>query len=311
MRTETSVSSAIGTRTRVSIDRTIAELAERQHGVIARTQLRDAGISRDAIHHRLGRVLHQVHKGVYASGHRRLTREGRWLAAVLAAGPGASLSHRAAAALLGLGAYVHLEVTAPGTRRVRPGIQIHSCRLPPDEVTTERAIPVTTASRTILDLAAVVPANHVERAINEAEFRRLTDTLSLADLVARYPGRRGIQTVKQVLARLRHGATITRSELESRFLEFLRTTGLPLPSPNTWLHLGERSIECDCVWHSQRLIVELDGHAGHHTAAAFERDRARDRALNAHGWRTIRVTWRQLHSEPEALAADLRRILAA
>jgi very-short-patch-repair endonuclease len=295
-----------------SFDRWIAGIAERQHGVVARDQLLSAGVRAHVIDHglKLGR-LHALHQGVYAVGHRRLTREGRWLAAVLAGGEGAVLSHRSAAALWGFGAAVHLDVTAPDTHRVRPGIQIHSSRLPPDEVTVERAIPLTTVPRTILDLAAVVQADQVERAINEAEFRRLTDPLSLADLVARYPGRRGIRTIKAILYRLRDGATITRSELESRFLAFLRTTGLPLPSLNTWLRLGARSIECDCVWRVQRLVVELDGHAAHHTTAAFERDRARDRALNARGWRTVRVTWRQLHQEPEALAVDLRKLLPA
>jgi very-short-patch-repair endonuclease len=129
--------------------------------------------------------------------------------------------------------------------------------------------------------------------------------LSLGDLVARYPGRRGLRAIKEILARLEMGTAVTRSELEDRFLAFLRATGLPLPQVNAPL-LG---FECDCVWREHALVVELDGHGAHGTRAAFERDRARDRVLSANGWRSVRITWRQLHFEPEALALDLRKIL--
>jgi hypothetical protein len=109
---------------------------------------------------------------------------------------------------------------------------------------------------------------------------------------------------------LETGATVTRSELEVRFLAFLDANRFPRPVSNTWLHAQGTWIECDCVWHPQRVVVELDGRAFHATAAAFERDRARDRRLQAAGWRTVRVTWRQLREHPESLAADLRAILA-
>jgi putative AbiEi antitoxin of type IV toxin-antitoxin system/uncharacterized protein DUF559 len=291
-------------------DWSIAAFAHRQHGVVARSQLLDAGLTGHAIDHRVRRGrLHLVHRGVYAVGHGLLTAEGRWMAATLAAGPKAVLSHRAAASAWLLMRSSHLEVTGT-VHRSRPGIQIYRSRLPAEETTTLRGIPLTTVPRTLLDLAAVLPAHQVERAANEAQYRGHRDRLSLADMVERYPRRHGIGTIKQILARFQAGTTITRSELESRFLDFLRTTGLPLPSLNTWLHLRDRWIECDCVWQDQRLVVELDGHAAHHTTTAFERDRARDRALTTNGWRTVRVTWRQLHQEPEGLAADLRRILA-
>jgi very-short-patch-repair endonuclease len=104
---------------------------------------------------------------------------------------------------------------------------------------------------------------------------------------------------------------VTRSELEARFVHFLRAHSLPVPAFNAGLFVAGRWIQCDCVWQAERVIVELDGLAVHGTAAAFERDRARDRALNANGWRTVRLTWRQLHGEPEALAYDLRALLSA
>ena len=227
------------------------------------------------------------------------------MAAVLAAGPEAALSHRAAAAQLGLGHWPHLEVTAR-RRRDRPGIRVHTSSLPPDEIAVVQAIPTTRLARTLLDLAAVLPPHQVERAVNEAEVQGLTDILSLPDLVARYPGRRGIRTIKSILSRLEAGPVFTRSELESRFLAFVRKARLPSPILNAPLSGYER----DCVWPDQRLVVELDGHAFHATRASFERDREKDRALLAAGWRTIRLTWRQLDQSPEALVADLRMMLA-
>jgi very-short-patch-repair endonuclease len=289
------------------VDRLIARLAERQHGVVSRAQLLHAGAGVGAIDHRVvGERLHVVHLGVYSVGHSALAIDARRMAAVLAAGPRAVLSHRAAAAVWQLKSSDHLEVTAPTERR-RPGIRIHRSKLPPDEITTIRAIPVTTIPRTLLDLAATLPDHQLERVVNEAEAQGLRDRLSLADLVARYPGRKGLRTIKQILERLQAGTTVTHSELEARFLAFIRKTGLPSPALNAHL----MGFECDCMWRDQRVVVELDGHATHDNFGAFERDRARDRALAAGGWRTVRITWRQLHAEPESIAADLRRVLGA
>lgn len=283
-------------------------MAEPQHGVVARRQILDAGVGRRIVERRLeaGR-LHVVQRGVYAVGHRVLTREGQWMAAVLAAGPQAALSHRSAAALWMLCSSTKLEVTVP-SGRTRPGIMIHRAIVPADELTTERGIPVTTVPRTLLDLAGLVPRHQVERAINEADVRRLHDPLSLADLLDRYPRRRGAATIRSIL---RDGVTVTRSELEARFLSCLRRSGLPLPEVNAPLHVAGRWIECDCLWRDRGLIVELDGWAAHGTAAAFERDRARDRILQAHGWRLARITWRQLRDDGHAVAYDLSALLSS
>jgi hypothetical protein len=145
--------------------------------------------------------------------------------------------------------------------------------------------------------------------VHEAEVHRLTDPLSLEDLAARYPRRRGIATIKAILTNLESGLHVPQSELESRFLAFAAAAALPRPELHSHLHVGGRWLECDCVWRSQRVVVELDGRAVHATTAAFERDRARDRALHAEGWRVIRVTWRQLHDESAAIASDLRKVL--
>jgi hypothetical protein len=234
------------------------------------------------------------------------------MAAVLAAGEGAVLSHRSAAMLWGIrdSARSRIDVTAAKGVHSRSGISIHEAVLPADEVTAKDGVPVTTPPRTLLDLAAVAP-RAVERAINEAEVLRLTDHLSLADLVARHPGRRGVAAIRRVLDAGVAGATVTRSRLERAFLEFLDRAGLPRPEVNAHLEISGTLTEVDVVWRSARLIVELDGFAAHGTRRAFERDRARDRALQAAGWRVIRITWRQLHERPDVLAAELRALLAA
>jgi very-short-patch-repair endonuclease len=176
-------------------------------------------------------------------------------------------------------------------------------------VTTVDGIPVTTVPRTLFDLAAVIPFHQLSRAVNEAEVRRLWDPLSLNDLLTRHPRRPGAAALRAVLAT--PGVNITRSELEDRFLELLRDARLPRPETNVSIEVNGIWIEVDCMWRQQRLSVELDGHAIHATRSAFESDRARDRALIASGWRVMRITWRQLHDEPEALTRDLRASLAA
>jgi predicted transcriptional regulator of viral defense system len=292
------------------LEQALADLAGRQHGVVARRQLLEIGFGPRAIARRLesGR-LHSLHRGVYAVGHRVVACEGRWMAAVLAIGPGSALSHRSAAAHWGLlslrGGAVH--VTGERAVRERPGIIAHCSRLPSDETTTLDGVPVTTVPRTVLDLAVMAPRRSIEQALNEAERRQLTDPLSLNDLVARYRGRRGLATLRTVLADRTPG--ITRSELEDRFLAFLDRAGLPRPELNAAIHLDDRFIEVDCVWRRQKLVVELDGRSTHDTADAFYGDRARDRALLVAGWSTVRVTWRDLDAEADRLAKELRALL--
>jgi len=293
-------------------DRGVALLAGAQHGVVSRRQLFVLGLGRGAIFHRLARGrLHEVHRGVYAVGHPLLSDRGRWMAAVLAGPPGTFLSHRSAAALWEIRSHRggRAEVTCRQRMHGAPGIVRHRALLPEDEVTRVDRIPVTTVARTILDLAAVLDCRRVERALNETEVRGLGGDLALADLVRRYPGRRGIACIRG-LVQAGAGVALTRSELEERFLALVSDHGLPQPLVNAGLFAGGRWYEADSLWREQRLVVELDGRAVHATRSAFERDRARDRALQVAGWRVVRVTWRQLDSEPEAVVADLRRLLA-
>lgn len=293
-------------------DVAIAELAERQYGVVSRTQLLTLGLGEDAIDHRLrlGR-LHRLHRGVYAVGHSVVSREGRWIAAVLAGGPQAVLSHRSAAALWGLRetSSAWIEITTPSTSRSRGAIRRHRGKLPPDEIALCRQVPTTTVPRTLFDLAAVLSVDRLEAAMRKAEFLQLYNRLSLPDLLHRYPGHRGNAKLRSCLEE--RGGTIgfTRSELEERFLFFVDRAGLPRPQLNAQLQMEGRWIEVDCLWRDARLIVELDGRAAHGTLAAFEADRERDRRLQSAGWRVVRVTWRQLHDESTALARDLRAML--
>jgi very-short-patch-repair endonuclease len=296
----------------VGIDRCIANVAQGQHGVVARQQLLALGISEDRIKGRLRRgQLHLVHRGVYAVGHRLLSTDGRWTAAVLACGPGATLSHRSAARLWRLwpGSSGAIEVTRTKGWRAPAGLSIHRASLPDDERTVVDGIPVTTPPRTILDLAAAVSRRQLERALNEVEVRGLTDRLSIPDLLARYPRRRGSVALRALLDddAVTHG--ITRNDLEERFVALLDSHRLPRPRFNADLAVCGRFFSVDCLWVNERLIVELDGRAVHGTRRAFEADRERDRLLLVDGWRVMRVTWRQLRDDKARIAADLRTAL--
>ena len=293
------------------LDAAIAALAREQLGVVTRSQLAAMGAGAGAIEHRVrcGR-LHPVHRGAFAVGHPLLGRNGVWSAAVLAAGPGAALSYRSAAAFWAIrrSDRMRIEVSVPRHRRSTARLELHCVDMQPDEVTAEEGIRVTTPARTLFDLAAVVPPHQLEAAFNEAEYRRLTSAVSLGALLARYPGRRGTRAIKRVLENHhKNGATRTRSDLERALLSLVDAYGLPRPKINRTTDHGE----LDARWAEQRLIVECDGFAAHGTRRAFERDRARDRALVVAGWRVIRLTWRQLTTEPDTIAEQLRSLLNA
>jgi very-short-patch-repair endonuclease len=304
MEDECAVDPVIGGELRTRpFDELIAVLAERQHGVVARRQIVALGMGSRAIDHRVrcGR-LHFVHRGVYAVGHRVLSQRGRWMAGVLACGTAAVLSHRSAAALWGIRptSRAFIDVTTPRRLHARPGLHPHRAVLPADEVTVHDGIPTTTPARTLLDLAAVIPRQALERALDEVEVLRLPGPHTLLD---RYPRRRGAATLGALVLTSRN-PTPTRTELEAKFLTFLDGWGFHRPDVNTTIE----GLEVDAAWRDARLIVELDGYATHGTRRGFERDRKRDRQLAAAGWRVIRLTWREL-SGGEALARELRALL--
>jgi hypothetical protein len=288
-------------------EQAIVALAERQYGVVSHSQLLALGLAAEAIKYRVrANRLHPLYRGVYAVGQRQLPREARWMAAVLACGPGTVLSH------LPAGAHWQLirdrgrrEVTVPRHRRERSGITVHEACLPADEITVHEGIPITTVPRTLFDLATALTPRQLERAINEAEVRRLWDELSLEHLLDRYPRRRGNPDVRAALQGRSQGATVTRSELEDTFLELTDAAGIQRPEINALVE----GYEVDAVFRDTRLAVELDGPDTHGTAAAFEADRERDRVLQAAAWRVVRITYRQMRDTPSAVIRDLRMLL--
>lgn len=284
------------------LDNAVAELARRQHGVVSRAQLIALGLGEDAIDWRVRRRrFHRMYQRVYAVGHTALTRNGRFMAAVLACGDGAALSHFSAAVLWGIlngdGRAIH--VTAPGHKRCR-GIVVHRSPLEGERV-RRFGIVVTTPARTIVDLADVVQRRRtLERAIDEAEYLRLDWT----DAAPRR-GRRGSGLLSSVLAVHEPGSTRTRSELEEMFLALCDSRGFPRPEVN----VGIEGYECDFVWREQRLIVETDGRRAHGTERARRRDPVKDADLQIAGWRVVRVPSVRLFREPDAVADQLERLL--
>lgn len=291
-------------------ERQVARLATRQHGVVARRQLLALGYGEEAIKLRLdaGR-LHPLHREVFALGHPRISETGRRWAAVLAYGDEALLSHRSAAALWGLARQrsAVIDVTATigrqGIHR-RAGIFIHRGRLNGEDRTERGGMAVTTVARTLFDLAEFVDLKRLESAWEEADRLKLLELRAIERVCERGYGRRALRPIRRLLTEAR-APIVTRSPLEDRFAAFCHEHRLPMPAFNTTV-LG---FEIDAIWPRRRLALELDSWEFHHHRAAFERDRARDTALQAAGYRVLRVTDRRLKSDAVALASELRQLL--
>ena len=289
------------------IESRIVTLAEAQHGVVARAQLLSLGLTEGAVARRMRAArLHRVHRGVYAVGHAVLSREGHWMAAVLACGPGAVLSHRDAAALWNLrgnSAAARVDVTIPrgSGHRSTPRIRVHLTRRL--DSTVVRGIPVTSVARTLADLAEVLPARGLEKAFQQAFTLRLLDARDVAALPSGRPGPARVGALPEE-HELGGG---TRSGLEDAFLALRLRHGIPRPVVNG--RVG--GFEVDFHWPEARLIVETDTFRFHGGRSAFTADRARDRALAVRGWHTVRATDAAIYGGPGALAADILHLLNA
>jgi very-short-patch-repair endonuclease len=271
---------------------------------VTRAQLLELGVGAPAIDYRVkvGRLI-GVQRGVYAVGHRPPSMLARAMAAVLACGCGAALSHASAGVLWEMVPRwsAPIEVTAPGDRRPR-GIRVHrSPGLPDRDVTTHFGIPVTSPARTVLDLAARLDDQALARAVNEARLRGWLRLEDLAELLVRSPGRATLRLWPFV----EHADGPTRSVFEDAFLAFVDRHGLPRPEVNQQI----AGYEVDMLWREQRLIVELDSRTHHDGDEPFERDRDRDADLLAAGFPVVRVTWWRLTREPEREAARLDALL--
>lgn len=286
-------------------DAPLAAIAHEQDGPVSGTQLRALGLSAGAIKDRVrtGR-LHRLHHDVFAVGHVALTPRGHLMAAVLAGGPGAVAGHRSAAALHGVRPHngTRHDVIAPTHRRSTDRITFHRTRLHSDDVTEVDGVPCTSVARTLLDLADVVADDHLARAVKRAQILRTLDLAEVERVLARANGRRGVTRLRAALGVIPTG---TRSELEDRLLALLGRARLPAPRVNALL-LG---FEVDFHWPAHRLVVETDGYETHGTRDAFETDRARDLALQAAGWRVVRITWRRLMERPREVEAALAALL--
>jgi very-short-patch-repair endonuclease len=271
-------------------DQAIAAIARRQYGIVALTQLLQAGVTPREVTRRVqaGR-LHRLHRGVYAVGHRAVSRHGRWLAAVKACGLEGALSHHDAAylsALLPSPATlgpVHVTVPGSGGRRRREGILVHRSRtITPGDIVVRDGIPTTKPARTLADLKSIFAREQWESAIDRARFLHLP----IGDVGEGDPA---------------------RSRLERAFLGLCRRHRLPLPEVNA--KVGRFTV--DFLWRGQGLIVETDGYAHHSNRASFERDRARDAELKLMGYDVVRFTYRQVLEEPERVARTLRALIAS
>jgi very-short-patch-repair endonuclease len=285
-------------------DRAIAELADRQHGVVARWQLLAMGLGAGAIEHRLraGRLF-LMHKGVYVVGRQSLTPRGYWMAAVLAAGPGAVLSYNRAAELHGIrqSHQVKVDVTIPkGHRSDRPTIRIHSSTLDPEDIATVDGIPVTSVARTILDLAGVLDEDQLLQVIEEGDRLGTFDLRAIERAMARRPKSGGVAKLRHILADYRDAPDL-RSKLERDFYALIKTAGLPPPQLNTMV----AGFLVDVCWPQWRLVVELDGRGFHDRRRAFETDRIKDAKFQRHGYRILRITYKRVHEQPDAVLADI------
>jgi hypothetical protein len=251
--------------------------------------------------------LHRLHRGVYAVGHRLVSAHGRCLAAVLACGPNALLSHRSAAWLWGITRYgpAPLHVTSPMPRKPRRLIKLHHSRiLTADDRAFEDGIPVTALPRTLLDCAAELPLSQLRRMLERSEERRLFDLGPVEELLERSGRHKGRCRLRHAIA-LYQPVPFTRSGFERRFFEAVLAAGLPRPATN----FVEAGFELDVYWPEHRFAVELDTYATHGTNAAFERDHLRDEDLKLAGIELTRVTDVRFHREPEAVLERVATLL--
>lgn len=294
----------------------IAALAAKQHGLVTIGQLRRLGLSRGAVAHRVrcGR-LHRIHVGVYAVGHLHLSPDALMMAAVMACGSDAALSHEHATALWGLTPpwaeidWTEIAVSVPrGTARGRrPGIRVHRVQLMPAELTTRRLIPVTSAARTLADFGARVELRELERAVDQAVSERLVTLVQLRSATEARPTAPGPACLRGLLATAERFDSVTDSMLEEEFVGIVRCGGLPMPALNQRIE----GMRVDAVWRPQRVVVELDGYTWHRTRGRQENDRMREAKLRRAGWWPVRYSKRQVFDEPLVVVSDLATVLAA
>lgn len=288
----------------------VFELARKQHGVVTRADVLATGVSGSTVDRWLkNRLLIRFHRGVYLVGGARDSAKSRWLAAVIAAGQAALLSHWSAAHLWSVlprrrSAKSSVTIPYPGDRK-RPGIRIYRSRtLTDDDHTRHRGIPVTTPARTLVDLAEFMGGRDLERVVARAERDGLVTSRKVRQVMERCASKPGVLTLEAILARA-GGAAFIRSEAEARFLELVREAELANPRSN---HVVG-PYEVDFHWPAARVAVEIDGFAYHSSRATFENDRRRDAWLTRNGIQVLRFTWKQIVDTPIKTITTLIRAI--
>ncbi len=296
--------------------REVGRLVGAQHGVITLGQLEAIGLTEDAVIKRVARgQLHRIHQTVYSLTPQVMTQRGKFMAAVLACGPDAVLSHCSAAYLWGLvdSWEEPIDVMAPNRRGRSPdGVAAHrDGSLQPIDKTTLYGIPCTTVARTILDFAGVEPEWKVRKAVAEAEVLEILDKSKLRALLKRSRRRRGVARLRLILDTIHPQTKRTRSELERMFLKMCGNHSVPEPEVNVWLPAADgKRYQADFLWREQALIVEADSRRYHDTDSAFVSDRKRRQQLELAGWRVSQCTWEELEQEPRRLAQTVAALLA-
>jgi hypothetical protein len=287
-----------------TVEEILGRIARRQHGVVTRKQLLDAGISKEEIRRRIRKgTLLVVHRGVYRVGHKAPSIEARYHAAVLACGEGAVLSGQAAGYLWGLlkGTAPPPEVTAPTNRKVK-GVRTRRARRRETEATTRYGVPITTVPRTLVDLSSLLQLEDLARACHEAGVLHRTTPRQVQQVLTKRPNTPGAKQLTKVM----HGDVhVTLSALERRFLERLDEASLPHPLTNKSAD-GRR---VDCRWPEHKLTVELDSYRFHNSRHAWEQDRRREREAHARGDDFRRYTPYDVFDAPEQMLAELRGLL--
>ncbi|HWC48225.1 MAG TPA: type IV toxin-antitoxin system AbiEi family antitoxin domain-containing protein [Solirubrobacterales bacterium] len=286
-------------------------LAERQHGVFSTWQLLDHGVNERIVYsRRVGGLLVPLHQGVYALAHARLSREGRAMAAVLACGPGAVLSHFSAGRHWGFcGSVGPVEVLRQSgglEPKSHKAVRLHQTRrLQPYEVTVERGIPVAVMERVLLDLSGRIDAKRVERMFVQAHKRDDFSWSRLARITTRRRGCKGVGKLRRIALEIDPEALETKSPPEVDFLALWREVDDLAPSVNVLVegHL------VDFLWAEQKVIVETDSWTYHGDPLAFERDRQRDVELTAAGYDVHRTTAKMLERDPDPFLKNVRRAL--
>jgi len=299
----------MGTKSLETTGREVWELVRRQHGVVSRRQLLELGYTPMAIRHRIkiGR-LHPVRTGVYAVGRPQINREGRWMAAVLACGPEALLSHRSAAALWGFGeetpGVIDISIARHSSLR-RPGIRFHNrAGLWNRDMTRRLGIPLTSPVKTFLDLASVSGPITIERAVNEADKLEVIDADSLRRALDDRSGEPGVRPLRAILDE--HTFRLSDDELERLFRPLATAAGLPVPLTKVMVD----KFEVDFFWPELGLVVETDGWRYHRTPSAQSRDALRFQRHVASGLTPLRFSHYQVKYEPRHVEDILRRTAA-